>query len=144
MKHLALRLLTIVALASTVALGGCSSTQWRSFQNDVSTGWSVLTGKTSVQVTASTVSIAGSAFDIAQAGATAYLGYCKQNPSQSVCAPGNVSTVVKSGYSGRVARNRLKACVKAGNCGTGANDDFTALTAATGTIKGITALWQGN
>lgn len=135
MKHL-LRLAAVAAVALTI--GGCA--QLQSFADKVKTTYDAVT---SVQVTATEVSIAGNAFDAAESTASAYLKYCRGR-LDGVCGQSNKDAVVKAVYSGRVARNRLKACVRKGNCGAGSSADYSALKAATDSVTGIVNIWKGS
>src|SRR6266404_5627403 len=56
--------------------------------------------------------IAANAFDAAEAGATAYLVYCKANLTTTACSTTNRRSVIQYTRAGRAARNQIETYVQ--------------------------------
>lgn len=129
MKHFS-RTLVIAALA--IQLGGCGLAR------------NIYDVATTATVSPTAVVVAASAFDAAEVTATNYLRAKRCNGTNGpVCRDSAVTpTIIGSIRAGRVARNNLKAFLRAHPGELGPKGDYDALVTATNTIQSATAAYQ--
>lgn len=90
----------LLALFIFMALGGCAQLQ-------------TLTTLATTSVTPTQAIVAANVFEGIEAGATAYLSYCKTNKNVDVaCSASNRRSVIQYTRSGRAARNQIETYVQ--------------------------------
>lgn len=134
------RLIPILMIAA-LAMGGCA--QLQAFDNDVKTAFQVAT---SAAVTPQQAYIAINVYDGVAATATNYLGWPKCNGTNGPACRDPVvrAQIKKVVLAGRLARNDVKAFLRA-NPGENLNiKSFADLQSATASLKSIIAAYQIN
>src|ERR1700761_3520745 len=63
-------------------------------------------------VTPTEAIVAANSYDAIEAGATAFLTFCKSNPSNTNCIAGNRRNVISYTRSGRAARNQIETYIQ--------------------------------
>lgn len=116
----------LLAAAMALALSGCANVQ---------NAWNTLTGAT---VSPKAVYVAVNAADSAEIIAAHYLRVCAASPNLgAACAKNIEQQVADAARSVRIARNDLRAFMKAHPDALGAQGLYDALTQATSTLSDI-------
>lgn len=109
-----------LVLVLVLALGGCNSLV-------------VLRQISTASVTPAQALVAANAFDAAEAGATAYLVYCKSSLGTPACSAGNRRNVIKYTRAGRAARNQIETAIQTQSSVPGVL--YNSLVAAVNNLK---------
>lgn len=119
----------LLGIALALALSACAS---------VDTAWNVVTGaRVSPQVVYVTINV----FDGLKRSATNYLRLCHQSPASPVCSKVAEVDIVRAVRAGTVARNNLRAYMKAHPDALGASGVYDAFTSASDTLKQSLAIY---
>lgn len=110
----------LIVLALVMGLGGC-------------TALTALTTASTTTVTSTQAITAANTFDAIESTATAYLVYCKPNPTKAACASGNRQTVITAVRAGRSARNQIETSLANGASIT--STLYNSLVAAVTTLQ---------
>lgn len=96
-----MKILKIMVLGAALALGACAQLQ-------------TLTTVASATVTPTEAIVAANAFNAVKSGATAFLTYCSQTPTDSTCSATNRRNVIAYTRSGTAARNQIETYISSG------------------------------
>jgi hypothetical protein len=122
-----------MAACVAATLAGCANF------DQLSQGWSLITGASPVQVTAKQAYLARDAFVVVQKSATVYLTKCHTDPGNIICTnKAKVEAVlVPAVRAGRSARDDLKKYMAAHPNGDVPQTLYDQITGATSAIKNV-------
>lgn len=125
----------LTAAVLVLPLGACAQIQ---------TAWEVATAASQVEVSGQTVVVAIQAFDGAQVLATNYLRLPRcTSANRPICREPSARPIIKGAiYSGREARNNLKALLRSNAGKSIPVGNYNTLIAATNTIRDATAAYR--